>query len=361
MRKRIERSLRLLFAILIGFSMGCKHSTDALRPDNWQLLGLEEKLVSRLVLAGDYLYACAGRDGLFRLSTTKPHTGWQYLGLADHRLERTLESGVTDFASLNDFLLTSYIAGYQLQMRGIYRSADNGATWQPSDSGMSVILEYPTTSLIMQIEPCPTNPQIILAGTTTSLVYLSNDGGEFWQRVHGTPGAGAINYAIRFKSGASTEAWIGGETSRFAPFLLRSLNFGASWDRIDSLPSLGPYGTDNAVYDIAIDSENSSVVYVGMLGMIAKTNDTGTSWQKILGWEDGVQRNWNLAINPGSTKELFATGARLYRTTNGGGTWDKLIPPNGRRALYALAVDWSKKILYVSAASPGNGIYKQTF
>lgn len=361
MRKRIGRSLQLLFVILISFDMGCKHSTDALRAENWQLLGLEGKLVSRLVLAGDYLYACAGKDGLFRLSMTNQWAGWQYLGLADDNLERTLESGVTDLSIVNDFLLVSYVAGYQLQKHGIYRSPDNGQTWQPSDSGMIVIPEYPTTSPVIQIEPCPTNSLIIIAGTTTSLVYGSKDGGESWQRAHGTPGAGSINYAVRFNTITSNEAWIGGETGRFAPFLLRSTNSGDNWDLIHPLPPIGPDGTDNAVYDIAIDDRNPATVYLGMLGLIMKTTDNGVSWHKVLGWEDGVQRNWNLAINPDNSKELFATGARLYRTTNGGDTWDKLTPPNDRSALYALAVDWSKRILYVSTSSPGNGIYRLTF
>jgi photosystem II stability/assembly factor-like uncharacterized protein len=203
---------------------------------------------------------------------------------------------------------------------------------------------------------------VILAGTTVDLIYLTTDGGRFWRRVFGTLGASAINYAIRFSRGNPSQIWVGGETGRFAPYLLFSTDGGESWgDRIWFPPNIGPYTYDNAVYDIAIDPTNDSVLYFGMLGGIVRTSDKGQTFQRILGWDDGIYRHWRLAINPTDPQELLATGFYLYRTTDGGQSWQRITPPDNRNNMYALAVDWQQRVLFASASSPGNGIYKLHF
>jgi len=153
----------------------------------------------------------------------------------------------------------------------------------------------------------------------------------------------------------------GGETSRFAPTLEHSTDGGNSWRRIFFPANFGPYYVDNVIYDIAVDPINENVVYFGMLGVIAKTTDKGETFQRILGWEDGIYRHWRLAINPSNPQELLATGFYLYRTTDGGQFWQKITPPDNRNNLYALAVDWQQRILFTSASSPGNGIYRLRF
>jgi hypothetical protein len=352
------------FSFLIFLSYySCKRNTpvdddeEKLPPGTWQSLGLENKLVSKLILDGNYLYACAGKDGLFELNLNSKNNNWRYLGLADTLVERTLESGATDFTKVDGTFIASYVASYKLQKSGIYRSIDVGQTWHKSDSGMAVTAEYPTTSVVINLKKFTDN--ILMAGTTTDLIYKSADAGRSWDLIYGFPqGASAILYALTFHPNQPNIIWAGGETGRFAPFLLYSTNAGANWERLYPLPPLGPYGADNAVYDIAIDPANNRTLYVGMLGLIMKTSDTAQTWKKILGWEDGIYRNWKLVINPNNADELIATGARLYRTTDGGESWEKIMPPDGRSELYALAIDWRKRILYVSTSSPQNGIYR---
>jgi len=350
----------LLVATILLLHMNCKDYGVAPPAPNWEPLGLEGKLVSELKLINDYLYACAGRDGLYRHNITNGNMRWEYLGLADTAVERTLESGVTDVLSLDDNLLVSYTAGDLLQKRGVYRSTDAGVTWLASDSGMISTPEHPVTSQVIRLLQLPSTPSVIFAGTTTSLVYASDNSGRSWTAVYGTVHAGAINYAIRFNQRTANEIWVGGETGRFAPYLLHSTNLGQTWvGPIWFPPNIGPYTYDNAVYDIAIHPTNDSVLYFGMLGVIVKTTDKARTFQRILGWEDGIYRHWRLAMNPSNAQEILVTGFYLYRTVDGGNTWQKIRPPFYE--IYALAVDWQQRVLYVSVSSPENGVYKLRF
>lgn len=355
---QIWRVMMLVGVAVVVLQMSC---TSVVEPagGQWEELGLEGKLVSQLVLIENYLYACAGRDGLYRMKTNIANPQWEYLGLADTAVERSLSLGATDVIFVNNALLVSYAASFRVNKRGIYRSIDEGATWTPSDSGMVTTPEYPTPSQVIRLQKHPSDPRVVLAGTSVSLVYRSDDGGVSWRRVLGTVGASSLNFSIRF---SQNEVWVGGETGRFAPYLLHSSDGGQSWsDHITFPPNIGPYTYDNAVYDIAIHPTNSSILYFGMLGIILKTTDKAQSFQRVLGWDETIDPRWRIAMNVHNADELLATGFFLYRTTNGGGTWQKITPPDQRNYLFALAVDWERRVLYTSASDPGNGIYKLHF
>lgn len=63
--------------------IGCEDSSTDTLDGHWEFLGLEEKLVLDLVLSNNHLYACAGKDGLFRLDVEEAEAEWQYLGFAE--------------------------------------------------------------------------------------------------------------------------------------------------------------------------------------------------------------------------------------------------------------------------------------
>jgi photosystem II stability/assembly factor-like uncharacterized protein len=350
----------IMFVLVLLFLYSCGINDPEV--GEWQSLELEDKLVGKLHIIDNELYACAGRDGLYRKNLSKSNSEWEYLGHADTTVERALECGVTDIIKVNDELLVSYLAGFRQQKSGVYRSSDDGENWKVSDSGMITTPEYPTSSQVIRLLQRPSRQETIFASTATSLVYRSDDEGKSWNKVYGIVGASAVNYTIRINPGNTDEMWIGGRTGRFAPFLLHSTNLGGEWDEPIWFPqNLGPYTTDNSVYDIQIHPQNDSILYVGMLGLIAKTTDKCQTFQRILGWEDGVYRIWRIEINPNDPTEILTTGRYLYHSTDEGETWDKITPPDDRLALYALEVNWDKRILYVSSSSPDNGIYRYAF
>lgn len=343
------------------FCIACEDGGTNPRVWEWESLGLEGKLVPELVLANNYLYACAGQDGLFRLDLQKGGIQWEYLGFADSMVPRELPYGVTSvyIDETTNFIIVG-IATPSTSGTGLFRSEDNGLTWVPSDSGIQT-QQYPWSTQVQSINGTSSRDSVLLAGMSAT-IYRSTDRGLSWTLVEGNPDAGGLGInTIEINPLNTNEIWAGGETGRFAPIAMRSTNRGETWELIYPLPPLGPYGVDNAVYDIVIDPINEGTVYLGMLGLIMKTSDNGQTWQKVLSWEDGIYRNWRLNINPEDTKELFATGSRLYWTVNGAQSWQRTLPPDGREAIYALAIDWEKNIVYAGASSPDNGIYKLFF
>jgi len=343
----------IFFAILLT-QLSCKNNITDPIETNWELLGLEGKLVNDLKLIDNYLYACAGKDGLYRLDLNYSTKEWEYLGFADSLIERGLEIGITDIISINENLIVGYSASQDLNYNGIYLSNNNGKTWQPSDSGM---ITNPTSQII-RLKQYSQQSDIIFATTVAHLIYKSNNAGAVWEKIYGMVGGGAVHYAVNISN--KNEIWIGGETGRFSPYLLISSDDGYSWSDYIWFPeNFGPYFSDNAVYDIVIHPTDENTLYFGMLGVIGKTTDKGESFQRILGWDDGIYRYWRLEMNPNNPQEIFATGYYLYRTLNGGDSWEKIKPPFFE--IYALAVNWQQRILYIIASSPENGIYKMQF
>ncbi len=360
------RFINLLLCIVLLLLFNCKKNSSGISTQNqvgeWQSLGLEEKLVNDLVLINDYLYACAGRDGLYRLNRYTSNAQWEYLGFADGDLYRQLDYGVTTLLYLpatNELLLGVNTHRDTAEI-GVFRSSDFGQTWIPSDSGIRT-QSHPKSSQIHFLCRDPNFSNVVFAGLS-STIYKSTNNGDTWNKVYGIREAGGLGInVIRFSLANPNEVWAGGETSRFAPILLHSSDYGNTWTNFFFPLDIGPYWRDNVVYDIKINSVTDNILYFGMLGVIVKTTDKAQTFQRILGWEDGIYRHWRLALNPENPQELLATGSYLYRTPDGGHTWQKVSPPDDRNELYALTVDWQQRVLYVSASSPGNGVYKLTF
>jgi len=360
--KLLTKWLATSIVCMLALQLACKDSGAGPGTESWERLGLEGKLVPNLVLVNNYLFACAGKDGLFRLDLHKSNAQWRYVGFADSTPIRELDYGVRILIHepISNELFVGIGAQPESLATGIFRSSDLGNSWVPSDSGIRFDT-YPRSSEIASLARYPHDRNILFAGLL-STIYKSEDRGRSWHRVYGVREAGGLGVnAIGFSPINASEIWAGGETSRFAPILLHSTDYGNSWTQLFFPFDIGPFYRDNVVYDIAIDPANDSILYFGMLGVIVKTTDKGQTFQRILGWEDGIYRHWRLAINPSDPQELLATGFYLYRTADGGKSWQRITPPDNRNELYALAVDWQQRVLFVSASSPGNGIYELRF
>lgn len=362
LKNSVSWFLRLL--LILAIVAACDKDAPVEPPfsfGEWESLGLPGKLVAELVLDGNYLYACACKDGLFRLNLTHTDTAWEYLGFADSTLFRTLEDGVTALnihPHTGDLLIGMNTRRAAVPEEiGVFRSTDFGQTWAPSDAGLPRI-PYNKSNDVSSLCSSPSSPDRLFIGTSTML-FRSEDRGNSWEHVLGEGGEIRMD-ALSVSYTEPGVVWTGGESGFFQPFAFHSTDYGLSWERIKS-SDLYPLG-DNAVYDIAISPIDHQMVYLSMLGLVMKTTNSGQTWQQVLGREDGVWRNWKLAIYPKDPQRLFFTGGYLYYSQNGGSDLEKITLPGGRLALYALVVDWGNKVLYVSTSSTnGNGIFKMNF
>jgi photosystem II stability/assembly factor-like uncharacterized protein len=174
---------------------------------------------------------------------------------------------------------------------------------------------------------------------------------------------------------------------------------GESWTRNSISVGNGVYKTTNGGDDwqhlglektehiskIVINPENSNEVYVAALGDVwasneergvFKTTDGGATWEKIL-FINEVTGCADLAMDPSNPNILYAgmwdfqrrpytfrsggPGSGLYKTTNGGKEWEKVEVAPDLGELGRIAVAFSPvnpKIIYALVESKKTGLYR---
>lgn len=109
--------------------------------------------------------------------------------------------------------------------------------------------------------------------------------------------------------------------------VLRSNDDGATWNRIPLDQGLE---FDAVVRTLAVHPERPEVVFAGADVGLARSDDAGTHWTRVDSPFNDMQV-WSIAIDPNDADSmLIGTGAPsravVYRTGDGGATWDRLPP-----------------------------------
>src|SRR5215472_3813692 len=198
------------------------------------------------------------------------------------------------------------------------------------------------------------NPLVAYAGAASGGVWKTENGGTTWRPVLDHEHVSAIG-ALAVSESSPNAVWAGtGETFLIRPFypmgdgVYRSTDAGEHWQHV-GLEQTGHIGR------IVIDPRNPQRVFVCALGQLFKpqpergvyrTTDGGTTWQQVLTVDSNTGCS-DLAIDPSDPNTLFAgmwplmihpwaidgggpTGG-IYATHDGGATWHKLagngLPP----------------------------------
>jgi len=259
---------------------------------------------------------------------------WTHLGLSDGQQIAELAIDPHDPARLFAAVL-GHPYGPSSE-RGIYRSADAGASWQrvlykDADTGGSAVAidpAHPDTVYagLWQSRLGPWEDKNEFNGTGGGL-FKSSDGGNTWKRLSaGLPQSlSQVNIAIApstpqrlYLSVGTTEP--GGYSSATGLGVFRSDDAGESWTRIttDPRPALRIGGGDLAV--LRVDPTNPDVVYSASL-VTMKSTDGGRSWRPLRGAPGGddYQNLWVSPSDPRSIALVADQGAVI--TLNGGETW----------------------------------------
>jgi len=190
--------------------------------------------------------------------------------------------------------------------RGIFKSADAGATWDESTTGLT---NRDVRALVID----PTNTNTLYAGTVGSGVFKTINGAAFWS----SSNSGLTNSDIRALALDATNTHIiyagtnGGG-------VFKSSDGGATWAPIN-------YGITNlSIASLAVDSSNGNKVFAGpddSFNCFFASIDGGASWMEmnegLLEYLVGIKA---IAISP-------ANPDLIYIGTYGGGVCQRTIDP----------------------------------
>ncbi|MDX1405643.1 MAG: hypothetical protein R3192_13940 [Woeseiaceae bacterium] len=238
------------------------------------------------------------------------------------------------------------VAGVPSQPRTFYFGAPGGGVWKTQDAGVSwsnVSDKWFKTGSVGAIAVALSDANVVYAGmgehcvrdVTVSHgdgVYRSTDGGATWRNV----GLGETRHIskVLVHPGDPDIVYVGAQGTPWGPSdargVYRTMNGGRTWERV----------LDGDEYtganDLAMDPHNPRILYAAM-------------------WEHR-RKPWH-----GYQMTSGGPGSALYKSTDGGDTWQKLSEgfpePTGKFAIAVSAAD-SKRLYALVEAVPGkNGVY----
>ncbi len=242
---------------------------------------------------------------------------------------------LTTITVVNDADNTVYVG---CDVGGIYKSTDHGSTWEIKNNGLSIYY-------VEDIAYDPTTPTTLYVATRGG-IFKSTNGGDNWViKRTGFPSESDYNFTAPVsniavdpnnpniiyagigvpRSGYELESfhWV---TSEIKGAIYKSIDFGESWNLIRNTGIT----TDAMIYSLAIDHNNSNIIYAATSNGVYKSNNSGETW---IPKNSGLPHNltMTLKINPNDTQILYVTlwakpgsstwEGGVYKSLDGGNSW----------------------------------------
>jgi photosystem II stability/assembly factor-like uncharacterized protein len=231
----------------------------------------------------------------------------------------------------------------------------------------------------------PGDPTTYYFGATGGGVWKSTDGAETWSPVFDKEGSSSIGSLAVANSNhnivyvGTGEACIRGNIAQ-GDGVYKTLDGGKTWKNVGLRDS-------RAIGKVIINPSNPDIVFVAALGHpygpnpergIFRTTDGGKTWDKVL-YKDENTGGVDVAFDPHNPNILFAAlwqarrtswslddggpGSGLYRSNDGGTTWKHLEEhglPKGPYGRVGVAVGANSDRVYalIEAHNPDGGLYR---
>ncbi|HBB58612.1 MAG TPA: hypothetical protein DCZ87_08040, partial [Chitinophagaceae bacterium] len=252
--------------------------------------------------------------------------------------------------------------------------------WKPRNIGPAGM-----SGRITAVDAVVANPNIIYIGAASGGVWKTQNAGHSWTPVFDDQPLQNIG-AIAIQQSNPQVVWVG--TGEGNP--RNSLNLGAGLYRtLDGGRSWKKMGLDNTVciHRVIIDPTDPNTVYVGAIGNpyaehsdrgVFKTTDGGETWKKIL-YVNDTTGCADLVMDPSNPNKIIAAmwqfrrkpwelksggaGSGLYITSDGGKNWKKLGKDDGIPAspLGRIGIAFARSMptrVYAKIEATKNGLYK---
>jgi len=196
----------------------------------------------------------------------------------------------------------------------LFRTEDGGTTWTP--------LHLPGTDAMINVMGRAPTDDALYVGTGGN-VYKSKDSGQSWTWI-GPPGRNGDMYDITVDPRNTDVLYL----PRCAHGIVKSTDGGTSWTAVNQgLLNVG-------ISLLAVPSvSGSGTVYASSIGGEGtfKTTDSGNSWISVT--EGGITHPWadELVVSPHDPETVWyvADVGEVFKTTDGGTNWSKIINPSG--------------------------------
>lgn len=314
----------------IGTQAAVRKSSDG--GLNWSqpyYLPQETFITALAVTASDRVYAATG-IGMF-LSIDG---GQNWAEINNGIYVRWIQAIAVDPTSVQNL----YLGGWE----AIYRSTDGGQSWHDRVQGMESMTPLSISSCLPDA--------IYVLGIET--VHKSTDQGLSWVTIDDGQSGYTSRYYISAAPTDALRAFYVFESTEGDNFVRRTTNGGQSWGNL--------FENVQATYtSIAVDPRDGLIAYLAFRDLIGppynevfplqKSTDGGETWvNKSPGYTDIVSLSidfWNHeTVFAGSGKPNFA---RVYKTTNGGESWDD--PPH--------ELPTTGMVYDICSNSPANRVY----
>jgi len=252
--------------------------------------------------------------------------------------------------------------------------------WKPRNIGPAGM-----SGRITAIDAVVSNPNIIYAGAASGGVWKTENSGHTWTPVFDEQPLQNIG-AIAIQQSNPSVVWVGtGEGNprnslNLGGGIFKSLDAGKTWKRMGLEKTI-------CIHRVLIDPVNPNNVYAAAIGNpyadhpdrgVFKTTDGGDTWSKIL-YVNDTTGCADLVMDPSNPNKLIAAmwqfrrtpwnlksggaGSGLHITVDGGKTWKKLSKNDGlpEGQLGRIGVAFARSMptrVYAKVEATKNGFYK---
>jgi len=228
-------------------------------------------------------------------------------------------------------------------LRGLFKSTDGGTSWSASDSGL------PLNSII-SLAIDPRNEGTVYAVGTS--VFKTTNGGKSWRAANSELTSAQFK-AVAIDPQNPATVYVVSDDYGLGEGVFKSTNGGMSWSQANSgLAATSPRA-------LSIDPEDPDTIYGVVLGSVVKRTIGGSAWAPVLA--KGV---YTVAINQQDSSILYAAGPDgVLKSTDRGANWKWINLPLVFFSPFTVAIDsQNADTVYVGIWSydRGSGVWKST-
>lgn len=204
------------------------------------------------------------------------------------------------------------IDGKNIWMAGSYgkilRSFDSGTTWRIQESN--------STNHLQDISAWDNNKAVSIGNS--GVVLITNDSGGNWIEID-VPKNDIANKLLRVHTYVNGEAWSVGEFGT----ILKTNNYGRTWKKMRE--------NEDVILNDIIKVSDSRVIAVGEFGTILKSDNAGASWDLIESEFDIESSLMAIEFKDKLNGVAVGLDGLIIKTVDGGTTWQK--GTNGRESV----------------------------